>query len=127
MQGTHDNVGTFTASGAIARNVRVMSPAAGSGAPAQVSEAANNEIAIGVSEHAAADGELVAVRLYGAGTMQMTAAVAIAQGDVVHGAAAGKITDVGGVGIVVVGVALEASAADGDIIHVAPYGREVPA
>lgn len=124
MQGTHDNTVTLMASGAIPRNARVAIPSSNAGAPAQCDAAGANEAAIGVALYAAADGEPVAVRMYGAGTMHMIASKAIDQGEPVYGAADGEITDVS-TSAAIIGVALEAAAADQDIILVAPYGREI--
>lgn len=124
MQGTHDNVGSFTAKVAITRNARVAIDTTNSGVPAQVILAGANVPAIGIAEYDAAIGDIVAVRLYGAGTMQMIASAAITQGAAVYGAANGKIGTTA-TSTTIVGNALEAAGADGDIIHVAPRGCEI--
>lgn len=120
MQGTFNNVASFIAgTGGVTRNARVTVNTSGEAVLAGI-----NDPAIGIAEYAAAAGESVAVRLYGAGTMQMIAAKVLTTGELVYGAADGKISDVA-VGSTIVGRALEAAAADGDIIHVAPFGGEV--
>jgi hypothetical protein len=87
--------------------------------------AAATQIPIGVSEYAADDGDMVAIRtLSEDGTLEMTAAGVIALDADVYAAAAGKVqalpTD-GGT-YMKVGIAIEAATADGDIIEVLPYG-----
>jgi len=80
---------------------------------------------IGVAEYeAAADGDVVAVRLLNTeGTVEMVAAGAITSGVEVYAAADGKIQALpAGAGTYrKIGIALEAATADGEIIEVLPY------
>ena len=124
MQGTEVAKGTFTANGALGRNVRVKVTSASATLPIQVEVAGANDPAIGVTEYAAADGETVVVAFYGGRSMHMTAAAVLAAGAAVYGAAAGKVQGTGAARTII-GVAAEAATAVDDIIVVIPYGAEV--
>lgn len=76
---------------------------------------------IGVSEYAAASGDMVGVVLMTiAGTVEVTAGAAIAKGNDVFAAADGKVTvlPVGAGTYRRIGLAVEAATADGDVIEV---------
>jgi len=86
--------------------------------------ASDTDNPIGTSDYAVADGDNVAVRLLSeAGSLEMTAAGAIAADADVYTAADGKIQELPGDAddYKKIGIALEAATADGDIIEVLPY------
>lgn len=102
---------TFIANGALAARRHVKLSAGTVTAPPQVEYAGAGELGIGITQYAAADGEPVAVKLWGSpGTFEVTASKAIAEAAVLYAAASGKISDVA-VGTSV-GSALEAGATD---------------
>ncbi len=102
---------TFIANGALAAKRHVKLSAGTVTAPPQVEYAGAGELGIGITQDAAADGEPVAVKLWGSpGTFEVTASKAIAEAAVLYAAADGKISDAA-VGTSV-GTALEAGAAD---------------
>lgn len=112
-----EEVKTFTANGAIGGKLRVKITAASATVPPQVELAGAGEQHIGVTEVAAADGEMIAVRLRNAdGTHEVTAAGAFAVGAVLYGAASGKVDDASSG--TAIGIAVEAATADGDIVEV---------
>ena len=86
--------------------------------------ASDTDNPIGTSDYAVADGDNVAVRLLSeAGSLEMTAAGAIAADADVYTAADGKIQELPASAdeYKKIGIALEAATADGDIIEVLPY------
>lgn len=101
---------TFTAAGALVAFTRVKMSGA------KVTNAGSEERAIGiVQEAAAADGDLVSVKLINAGgTFKVVAHEAISAGAAVYAAASGEIDSAG---TLVMGWALEASTADNDVIE----------
>lgn len=118
-----NGIKTFYAGEALAARRRVKidtsSPATVTDPP-EVVYADAGEDYIGVTEYAAASGELVAVKLVNApGTFEICCDIgsAIARGTVLYGAADGKISDTSSGSAQ--GIALQAGAADGDIIEVA--------
>ncbi|MCL4502481.1 MAG: DUF2190 family protein, partial [Deltaproteobacteria bacterium] len=99
------------ANGALAAKRHVKLSAGTVTNPAQVEYAGAGENGIGITQYAAADGEPVAVKLWGdGGTHEVTASKAIAEGATVYAAASGKVSDAA-VGTAL-GVALEVGAAD---------------
>jgi hypothetical protein len=108
---TENNLRTFTAGGAVAIYVRVITPSA-------IATAGALDVDIGTLELATATlGDDAVVRLRSAaGTVRMVAAAAIAKDARVYGAAAGKITST--INTNPVGVALEAANASGNVIEV---------
>lgn len=101
---------TFTAANAIVQGARVKVTAAST---VDTTDATVN--AIGVAERAAAQGELVTVRMW-APTYRAVAAGAISVGALVGPAAAGKVDDAA---TPKTAVALELAGADGDLIEIA--------
>lgn len=119
----NEGIPTFTANGALAKNIRVKLTSATTTTPPQVEAAGLGEDHIGVTEYAVADGALVAVRLANnPGIFEMTAAKAIAVATVVYGAASGKISDASSGSAI--GVTYEAATADGDIIKVVHWSQK---
>lgn len=112
----NEGIRTFTANGALGAKVRVKLTAASVTSPVQVEVAGAGEQHIGITEAAAADTALVAVRLRTyPGTHEGIASEALAVGAVLYGAASGKIKDTSdGTAI---GIALEEATANGDIIE----------
>jgi hypothetical protein len=101
---------TFTAAGALVAFTRVKMSGA------KITNAGDEETAIGVvQEAAAADGDLVSVRLFFP-TFKMVAHAAITVGAAVYAAASGELDSSG---TLIKGYALEASTADNDVIEVA--------
>lgn len=102
---------SFTAAGALVAFTRVKLTTGG-----KVTNAGSEERAIGiVQEAAAADGDIVSVKLINAGgTFKVVAADAITQSAAVYASASGKVDNAG---TLVMGWALEASTADGDVIE----------
>lgn len=93
--------------------------------PPKVVYAGAGEDMIGVTEHSAATGELVAVKQAGfGGTLEIYAKIgsAIAVGTTLYGAASGKISDTSSGSAQ--GIALQAAAASGDQIEVAPLNTK---
>ena len=91
-----------------------------SGGEAILNTATFSDLPIGVNDYAVADTEVAEVKtLDEGGTLEIMAAVAIAQDDLVYAAAAGKITNVAGGRLI--GQALEAASADGSIIEVKSF------
>lgn len=106
-----EGICTFIANGALAARRHVKLTAGTVTSPPQVEYAGAGEYGIGFTQYAAVDGEPVAVKLYnGAGTFEVTASKAIAEGATVYAAASGKISDAA-VGTAV-GTAKEAGVAD---------------
>ncbi|MFA4904467.1 MAG: hypothetical protein WC600_17170 [Desulfobaccales bacterium] len=102
---------TFIANGALAARRHVKLSAGTVTAPPQVEYAGAGELGIGITQYAAADGEPVAVKLWGSpGTFEVTASKAIAEAAVLYPAASGKVSDAA-VGTAV-GTALEAGVTD---------------
>ncbi|MCP4571482.1 MAG: DUF2190 family protein [bacterium] len=102
---------TFTAGGAIAKNLRVAFDGT------NIAAAGVGDIEIGTTEAPVLAAGPAAVRLRSAqGTAKMTAAGAIAAGAAVYSAAGGKVNDVAS--MFRVGIALDAATADGDVIEV---------
>lgn len=112
----NEGIRTFTANGALGAKVRVKLTAASATTPPQVEVAGAGEQHIGITEFAAADTELVAVKLRTfPGTHEGIASEALAVGAILYAAASGKIKDTSdGTAI---GIALEAATANGDIIE----------
>lgn len=106
---------TFTANGALSAKVRVKLTSASTTYPPQVEVAGAGEQHIGITEYAAADTALVAVRLRTApGVHEGIASEAISVGSVVYGAASGKIKDTSdGTAI---GICMEEATANNDIV-----------
>lgn len=106
------------------RRVKIMtaSPATVTDPP-EVVYADAGEDHIGITEYAAADGELVAVKLNNAsGSMEACCDIgsAIARGTTLYGAADGKVSDTASGSAM--GIALVAGVTDGDIIEFQPWG-----
>lgn len=112
----NEGIRTFTAYGALTDKMRVKIKSASSTVPIQVEVAGAGEQHIGITEYAAADGAIVAVRLRTyPGTHEGVATEVLAVGATLYGAAAGGIKDTSdGTAI---GIALEAATASGDIIE----------
>lgn len=102
---------SFVAAGALAAFTRVKLTTGG-----KITNAGSEEDSIGVTQNsAAADGDMVSVKLINAGgTFMVKAADAITQSAAVYASASGKVDNAG---TKVTGYALEASTADGDIIE----------
>lgn len=110
------SVKTFTANGDIGAKIRVKLTAASATSPPQVEVAGAGEQHIGITEYAAADTTLVAVRLRTApGTHEGVAADTFAVGAVLYGAAAGKLSDTSSG--TAIGIAIEACTGAGDIVE----------
>lgn len=91
-----------------------------SGEVAQNDGTATNPV-VGVSEYAAASGDVVGVQLLNrGGTVEIIASEAVAIAEVVYAAADGKISGLSAVAgdYRRIGIALEAATADGDAIEV---------
>lgn len=111
---------TFTASGAIGKNIRVKQTAASATVPPQVEIAGVGEQHIGVTTEAVLDAGLVAVKLRTCpGSMEMVASKAIAIATVVYGAAAGKVSDASSGSAI--GMSKKAASGDGSIIEILPF------
>lgn len=120
MAENHDGIRTFTANGALGANVRVKLTNASTTVPIQVESAGAGEQHVGVTEHAAADGAAVAVRLRTApGTVEVTAADSFAVGATLYGAASGRVSDSSSG--TAIGIAAESAGAGGDIVEMVPF------
>jgi hypothetical protein len=107
-------VRTFTASEAIAINLRVKLTANAN----EVAIAGAGEDFIGVAEYPAASGKPVSVRLKNSsGTGNFIAGAAFSYGAPVYGIAAGKVSGTASTNVLV-GTALEAATADGQRVEV---------
>jgi hypothetical protein len=113
---------TFT-TGAAVSNKRVVKL---SGANVVHATATSTDIPIGVAQYAAASGAVVAVKLFGAESLEMTAAGAISAGASVFLADDGKVQALPAASATYkrIGVAAEAATADGDIIEVIPVNDD---
>ena len=106
-----------TCTGAVAKYLRVKTPAA-------VALAGALDIAHGTMEKDVFAAGPCSVRLRSCeGTKKMVAAAAITVGSYVYGAASGKISSVANGNVV--GVALEAAAANNDVIEVMPVNAPI--
>lgn len=113
----NNGIVTFTANGTLTEKMRVKITAASATTPAQVEAAGAGEQHIGITETAAADTTLVAVRMRAAGgTQEAMAAGAFAVGATLYGAAAGKVDDASSG--TAIGIAKQAATADGDIVEI---------
>jgi hypothetical protein len=112
----NEGIRTFTANGALTDKCRVKVTTGSTTDPIEVEVAGAGEQHIGITEYAAADAALVAVRLRTyPGTHEGVATEAIEVGDTLYAAAAGGIKDTSdGTAI---GIALEQATASGDIIE----------
>lgn len=118
---TNEGVKTFLAGEALAAKRRVKIEAGSVTSPPEVVYADAGEVAIGITEYSAADGDAVAVRLLSdKGTFEAECLVdaAIAIGTVLYGGADGVVTDASSGSAL--GIALEAGA-DGTIIEMAVW------
>ena len=103
------HIRTFTAGEALEAHRRIKLSSG------NVVHAGDEEAAIGVTEYAVVNGELVAVRLINAGgTIECCAAGAISASGAIYAAADGKVE---AAGTTARGFALEEALADGDIIE----------
>lgn len=116
--GMKDGNLTFTVgAAALAARVRVKITGSSTTSPPQVEVAGAGEAFIGVTEYAAAIGDLIAVRpINKGGSQEVTAAGAFAVGAALYGAAAGKMDDA--ISGSIQAYAVEAGLADGDIVEV---------
>ena len=112
----NEGIKTFTANGALTAKMRVKLTSASATVPQQVEVAGAGEQHIGITEYAAADTTLVAVKLRTApGTHEGVSAEAFDVGAVLYGGATGTIKDTSdGTAI---GVAIEAATASGQIVE----------
>lgn len=112
----NEGIRTFTANGALTNKMRVKLTSASTTSPPQVEAAGAGEQHIGICEYAAADTELVSVKLRTfPGTHEGIAADSFAVGATLYGAASGKISDTSSG--TAIGIALEAATADGDLVE----------
>jgi len=116
----NEGIRTFTASGAITAHARVKITASSSTTPPQVELAGLGEQHAGIAEFAAADGELVSVRLRNYnGTVEAIAASSIAVGAALYGASGGKVASTSSG--TTIGFAVEQATANGDIVEIIQY------
>lgn len=115
---------TMKASVEIAQKLRVAIVPGTVTEPPEVAIAGAGEAGIGVNDYLVAITKDAAIVPYNkAGTMEMVAAVAIAQGEEVYPAAAGKITNIPSGNAL--GFCMSEATADGDIIEVFVYPQDV--
>ncbi|MFA5378151.1 MAG: capsid cement protein [Dehalococcoidia bacterium] len=116
----NEGVRTFTASGAVTAHSRVKIASGTTTTPPQVALAGLGEQHVGTCEYAAADGDIVSVKLRNYnGTVEAIAASSISIGATIYGATGGKVASTSsGTSI---GFAIEAATADGDIIEILQY------
>jgi hypothetical protein len=116
----NEGIKTFTANGALGAKVRVKVTGSSATTPPQVEVAGSGEQHIGITEYAAGDGTLVAVRLRTyPGTHEAIAAEAISVGAVIYGAASGMVKD--SAAGTAIGIALEEATALNDIIEIIDF------
>ncbi len=118
-----DGIKTFYAGEALAAKCRVKIESGTVKDPPEVVYADAGEDHIGITEYAAADGDLVAVKLNNAsGSMEAVCTIdsAIARGTSLYGAADGKVSDAASGSVM--GIALQAGVSDDDIIEFQPWG-----
>lgn len=120
MAAYNEGIRSYTASGAVTAHGRVKIASGTTTTPPQVALAGLGEQHIGIAEFAAADGELVSVRLRNYnGTVEAIAATSISIGTALYGASGGKVSSVSSG--TTIGFNNEASTADGDIIEIIQY------
>ena len=112
----NEGIRTFTANGTLTDKMRVKLTSSSTTSPIQVEVAGAGEQHIGITEYAAADGTLVAVKLRTyPGTHEGVASGTFSVGATLYGAALGSVKSASdGTAI---GIALEAATATGDIIE----------
>jgi len=116
----NEGIRTFTASGAVTAHARVKITSASSTTPPQVELAGLGEQHVGIAEYAAADGELVSVRIRNySGTVEAIAASSVAVGAALYGASGGKVASTSSG--TTIGFAVEQATANGDIIEIVQY------
>lgn len=112
----NEGIRTFTANGALTAHMRVKLTAGSATTPPQVEAAGAGEQHMGITEYAAADGALVAVKLRTyPGTHEGIAADSFAVGATLYGAASGKISDSSSG--TAIGMAIGAAGNDGDVVE----------
>lgn len=114
-----EQVLTFRAGEDLAAKRRVKIDTGGSQSPIDVIYADAGESAIGVTQHAADDTDLVSVKLMHAGSIEVEAGVAFTVGATAYGAADGKISTVASGSAV--GVVKAAVSGAGSIAELIPY------
>ncbi|HUX58128.1 MAG TPA: hypothetical protein VMV77_14215 [Bacteroidales bacterium] len=116
----NEGIRAFTANGALTAHARVKASGGSVTSPVQVELAGSGEQHIGITEYAAGNGTIVAVKLRTfPGTVEAIAAGIVVQGAVIYGAADGKVDDASAGSAI--GIALEAAGADGDIIEIVDF------
>jgi hypothetical protein len=112
----NEGIRTFTANGALTDKMRVKLTSASVTSPIQVEAAGAGEQHIGITDYAAADGTLVAVKLRTyPGTHEGVAGDTFAVGATLYGGALGAVKTASDGSAI--GIALEAATATGDIIE----------
>lgn len=114
-----EQVLTFRAGEDLAAKRRVKIDTGGSQSPIDVIYADAGDPAVGITQFAADDGELISVKLMYAGSIEVEAAKDLTVGETVYGAADGKISDVSSGSAL--GVVKAAVSGDGSIAEVIPY------
>lgn len=115
---------TFQAGEALVQYERVKIESGTTTNPPEVISAVANDRSVGYAQTAAADGDLVTVRIPG-GVHYAVANEAAAEGAACYGGAAGKVSDTSTTAALL-GHFMEASAADGDIVTIFTFGAETP-
>lgn len=120
MAAENEGIRTFTASGAITAHARVKITSGSTTTPPQCELAGLGEQHAGIAEYAAADGEIVSVRMRNcSGTVEAIAASSISVGAALYGATGGKVASTSSG--TTIGFAVEAATANGDIIEIVQY------
>jgi len=111
---------TFLAYGAITNKAHVKLKSGTVTSPTQVELAGAGEAGCGIAQHAAADGTLVAVKLWNdGGSFEVMASKSIAKGAVIYAAASGKVSDSSSGSAI--GFAKDAASGDGALIEMIRY------